>query len=117
LDFILRGDGAVFFKANFKLRLDPHVLKDEVTVKYFDFSLKNLTSIRTSATETTAGFVVPHLLRDGADFFRRRLCHDDPVQGCGQGSRAILIFRFFPRTIVVGGNLAILDAAPGSTWR
>lgn len=48
-DYICRADGAVFTKNNFKLRVESHVLKDEVSGKEFDFSLKNWTSIRTSA--------------------------------------------------------------------
>ena len=63
LDFISRADGVVFSKANFKVRLDSHVLKDVVTGKDFDFSLRNLTSIRSTATEPTAGFYPPSHLR------------------------------------------------------
>ena len=59
LDFISRGDGAVFSKPNVKLRLDSHVLKDDVTGEEFDFSLLNLTSIRSAATEPTPGFSPP----------------------------------------------------------
>lgn len=63
LDYICRGDGVVFSKANFRLRLDKHVLKDEVSGKEFDFSLKHWTSIRTTATEMTAHFDPPSHLR------------------------------------------------------
>jgi len=63
LDYISRADGVIFSKANFKVRLDSHVLKDDVTGKDFDFSLRNLTSIRTTNTETTAGFTPPSHLR------------------------------------------------------
>jgi hypothetical protein len=63
LDFISRADGVVFSKPNFRLRMDSHVLKDEMTGKEFDFSFKNLTSIRSSATEATAGFLPPSHLR------------------------------------------------------
>lgn len=63
LDFISRGDGVVFTKANFKLRLDAHLLKDDMTGKEFDLSFKNLTSIRSNATELTSGFSPPTHLR------------------------------------------------------
>jgi hypothetical protein len=63
LDFICRGDGAVFTKADFRLRLDKCVLKYEATGKEFDFSLKNWTSIRSSATGMTEGFDPPSHLR------------------------------------------------------
>ena len=63
LDFISRGDGVVFTKANFKVRLDAHILKDETTGKEFDLSYKNLTSIRSSASNITPGFSPPSHLR------------------------------------------------------
>ncbi len=63
LDFICRGDGAVFSKANFRLRLDKCVLKDETTGKEFDFCLKHWTSIRSSASSMTGGFDPPSHLR------------------------------------------------------
>lgn len=63
LDFISRGDGAVFTKANFRLRLDKYVLKDEATGKEFDFGFKHWTSIRSSATSMTEGFDPPSHLR------------------------------------------------------
>ena len=63
LDYIARADGVVFTKANVKLRLDSHVLKDDVTGREFDFSLLTLTSIRTNATEPTPGFEAPSHLR------------------------------------------------------
>lgn len=53
----------VFSKPNFKLRLESHVLKDDVTDKEFDFSLMNLTSIRSADTEPTPGFNPPSHLR------------------------------------------------------
>ena len=63
LEFISRGDGIVFSKPNFKLRLESHVLKDGITGKEFDFSLMNLTSIRSADTEPTPGFLPPSHLR------------------------------------------------------
>lgn len=63
LDFICRGDGAVFTKANAKPRIDPHILRDETTGKEFDFSLKHWTSIRTSSESMTDGFDPPSHLR------------------------------------------------------
>ena len=84
LDFIARGDGIVFSKAKFKLRLDSHVLKDEVTGREFDFSLKNLTSIRSDAEEPTPGFVSPAHLRhplDGATTDYNYFIKQDPESG------------------------------------
>jgi len=63
LDMISRGDGAALARTNFKLRLDSHVFKDEATGKEYDFSLRNLTSIRTTLTEPTPGFMPPLHLR------------------------------------------------------
>jgi hypothetical protein len=63
LDMISRGDGAALARTNFKSRLDSHVLKDEVTGREFDFSLQKLTSIRTTETEPTPGFLPPLHLR------------------------------------------------------
>jgi len=59
LDMISMGDGAALTRSIFKLRLESHVLKDQVTGKEYDFPLKNLTSIRTSLTEPTPGFQPP----------------------------------------------------------
>jgi hypothetical protein len=56
---ISHGDGVALASNNFKLRLESHVLKDEVTGKEYDFPLKNLTSIRTSVTEPTPEFLPP----------------------------------------------------------
>lgn len=63
LDYICRGDGVVFSKANFRLRLDAHVIKDETSGKEFDFSLKHWTSIRSGASEMTPHFAPPSHLR------------------------------------------------------
>jgi len=68
LDMICRGDGAARIYTNFKLRLESHVLKDEITGKEYDFSLQKLTSIRTTLTEPTPGFTPPPHLR--APFIR-----------------------------------------------
>jgi hypothetical protein len=63
LDFICRGDGAVFSESNVKVRLDSHILKDETSNKEFDLSFKELTSIRSNATDITPGFSPPSHLR------------------------------------------------------
>jgi hypothetical protein len=63
LDMICTGEGIALDETNFKLRVESHVLKDEVTGEEYDFSLRNLTSIRTTLTEPTPGFLSPLHLR------------------------------------------------------
>ena len=63
LEYICRGDGVLLTKKTLRERIESHILKDPETDKTFDFSLKRLTSIRTSATEMTPGFDPPSHLR------------------------------------------------------
>ena len=63
LNMIARADGAALVRTNFRARIDKHIVKDTVTGIEYDFSLKHLTSIRTTLADPTPGFMPPFHLR------------------------------------------------------
>lgn len=63
MEYIARGDGVLLSKKRLKERVETHQLKDDVLDRTFDFSLKRLTSIRSTQAEMTDGFHSPSHLR------------------------------------------------------